>query len=315
MELFLGIDGGQSSTVAMIADEVGRVIGSAVAGPCNHVSSAEASAKLTQVVNACVSDACNSAGLDPLTTRFTGACCGMSGGPADKKDLLLRIIRADHLTVKTDGEISLTGALAGQPGIVVIAGTGSIAYGRDRFGKVCRAGGWGYIFGDEGSAFDIVRQAVRACLRQQEGWGSKTTLLPALLDATKVQSANDLLHLFYTPEWARSRIAALAELVDKVSYDDDAIARKILEEAGEYLASLAGFLRVQLVAKNGATQVSFSGGVFHSRVVVDRYQAAVGSTQGCRCSAPAMDPAAGALLEAYMAIGRPISLSNIPVLK
>jgi len=109
--------------------------------------------------------------------------------------------------VTSDAFIALSGATAGGPGLVAIAGTGSIAFGRNAAGRTARAGGWGYLFGDEGGAFSIVRQALRAALRHEEGWGAPTELRPALLEATGAASANDLLHRLYTAEFTRQRIA------------------------------------------------------------------------------------------------------------
>jgi N-acetylglucosamine kinase-like BadF-type ATPase len=95
----------------------------------------------------------------------------MSGGPEDKRAILERIVRADRWVITHDAAIALSGATASGNGILVISGTGSMAWGRNAKGESARAGGWGYVFGDEGSAFDIVRQAVRAALRMEEGWG------------------------------------------------------------------------------------------------------------------------------------------------
>jgi len=104
-----------------------------------------------------------------------------------------------------------------------------IAFGRNAAGQTARAGGWGYVFGDEGGGVDIVRQAVRAALRMEENWGPPTSLRQALLDATGQASANRVLHLFYTPDWPRSRAAALASLVDSAAAEGDPVALHILE--------------------------------------------------------------------------------------
>src|SRR5438034_4387666 len=138
----------------------------------------------------------------------------MSGGPADKQAILSEILPARKLVVTHDALIALSGATGGEPGIVTIAGTGSIAFGRNALGKTARVGGWGYIFGDEGSGFDIARQAVRAALRSEEGWGPATALRDLLLQATGAQDANDAMHRFYTDEFPRPRVAALAPLVN-----------------------------------------------------------------------------------------------------
>src|SRR5207302_4816203 len=128
--------------------------------------------------------ACAQAGLDPETVAFEAACFGMSGGPDDKREILAGILRTPNLIVTNDAVIALAGATASGQGIIAIAGTGSIAFGRNASGRTARAGGWGYIFGDEGSGFDIVRQALRAALRMEEGWGPATRLREVLLGAT-----------------------------------------------------------------------------------------------------------------------------------
>ena len=168
--LFLGVDGGQSSTTAIIGDESGRILGAGSGGPCNHVGAAEGRQKLVRAVNECVAKACGQAGLDPATVAFESACFGMSGGPDDKQAILQEILRARRLLTTTDAVIALAGATAGQAGIITIAGTGSIAFGRNARGETARAGGWGYVFGDEGGGFDITRQALRAALRMEESW-------------------------------------------------------------------------------------------------------------------------------------------------
>ncbi len=315
MEFFLGVDGGQSSTTALIGDAAGRVIGSAIAGPCNHVSSAEAVARFTHVSRTCISDACRSAGLDLNAIRFEAAVCGMSGGPEDKKTLLARIIPTDHLIVTNDAEIALAGATGGGPGLIVIAGTGSIALGREASGKLIRAGGWGYVFGDEGGAFDLVRQALRAALRFEEGWGPPTAIRVELLNATGIESANNALHLFYTADWPRSRVAQLAPLIDRVALEGDAIARSILENAAQQLASLASSVRSRLDPGSGPLPASYIGGVFHSRILLERFRLLVELTDSCECVSPKFDPSAGALLLAYRTRDRAISLSGVPTLK
>ena len=147
-----------------------------------------------------------------------------SGGPDDKAALLAELIDAAHLVVTHDAAIALAGATCGEPGIITIAGTGSMAFGKNARGETARAGGWGYIYGDEGGAFDVVRQAVRAVLREHEGWGGRTALTPALLEASGAPDPNAMLHLFYTPEWPRWRVAGLAKIVHRIATEGDPAA-------------------------------------------------------------------------------------------
>ena len=315
MTLFLGVDGGQSSTTALIGDETGRVLGAGSGGPCNHVGAAEGRQKLARAVGECVGRACERAGLDAHAVRFAAACFGMSGGPADKREILAELLPTGILTVTTDAVIALAGAAAGGPGIITIAGTGSIACGRNRAGKFARAGGWGYIFGDEGGAFDIVRQALRAALRCEEGWGPPTALKAALLEATGAADINDLLHRFYTGEWPRSRVATLAPLVDAAAAAGDAAALGILERAARKLAALASAVRGQLFAPGEPVPVAYIGGVFRSAILLARYRMLVGMEEGNRCGPPVYGPAAGALLEAYASAGLHPALRDLPEFK
>ena len=201
MRLFLGVDGGQSSTVALVGDETGRITGIGHGPGCQRESAIEAAVKAA----------------GPTGITFEAACFGLSGGPAGREALVRESVRADRYIVTHDAAIALTGALSGESGVIVIAGTGSIAYGRNGEGRSARAGGWGYAFGDEGGAFDLVRQALRAVLREEEGWGPRTALRGALLEAASADDANELMHRFYTPEWPRERVAALAPLVDRAA--------------------------------------------------------------------------------------------------
>ena len=160
MKLCLGVDGGQSATKAVVGDLEGRVLGRGEGGPCNHAKEGAGRERLERGLREAVGAALAPLGLTLRTTQFEAACLGMSGGPDDKREIIAELIDAAAIEVTTDAHVALYGAVVGA-GVIVIAGTGSIALGRDAEGVVYRAGGWGYIFGDEGSAFDIVRRALR----------------------------------------------------------------------------------------------------------------------------------------------------------
>jgi len=307
-DYFLGVDGGQSSTYALIGDASGRVLGGGRGGPSNHVGASEGRAKFTGAIQTCLSSACANAGLDAATIRFASACLGFSGGPADKESILREILPSDRTIVTHDALIALAGATGGEPGVILIAGTGSIAFGRNASGKTARAGGWGYVFGDEGGSFDIVRQALRAALRLEEGWGEPTSLRRMLLNRTGASDVNDLLHRFYTEEFPRPLIAAFAKLVDEAAESGDAIALEILSNAAQELAALASAVRGQLFEQHESVPVAYVGGVFGSATVRAKFVALAGD----RVGPPLHGPAAGALLEAYRAAGIPCTLSNAP---
>ncbi len=303
MRFFLGVDGGQSGTTAVIGDETGRVLGQGEAGPCNHAGAGEGRAKLERAVRSSLQLACQEAGLDPGAIRFDCACFGMSGGPEDKQEILAAILRTERLLVTTDAVTALAGATAHGEGIITIAGTGSIAFGRNTGGATARAGGWGYVFGDEGGAFDLVRQSLRAALRMEEGWGPPTSLRDTLLRATGAASANHAVHLFYTDQWPRSRVATLAPLIDAAALDADAVALEIVNRAAIDLAMLAASVRHQLWQPGEPVEVAYIGGVFESLTIRERFRLLVEMETGSRCGPPLHGPAEGALLEAYRAAG------------
>jgi N-acetylglucosamine kinase-like BadF-type ATPase len=294
---FLGVDGGQSSTVALIGDETGCVVGVGRAGPCNHVSHEESRTKYREAIGGAVDAALKSAKLTQI--RFEAACLGLSGGPGDKDALTREIVQASRYIFTHDAHVALIGAAGGKPGVIVIAGTGSIAYGKNAAGKTARAGGWGYIFGDEGSAFDLVRQALRAALRHEEGWGPETALRRHLLRNTGAASINEVLHLFYTPDYPRAKVAAMAPLVDEAANAGDAVARDILGDAARSLAALAEAVETQLYPGEEYGNIYYSGGVFKSALLLERFQAVMEMGGLRKVAPPLYPPAAGALMEAW----------------
>ena len=300
--LFLAVDGGQSSTAAAVGDESGVVLGAGLGGPCDHVGAPEGREKFIRAVDGAIAAACQKAGLDPRGLRFASACLGFSGGAADKQLLVEEIISAEKLLITTDAEIALLGATGGEPGIVAIAGTGSIAYGRNSRGRAARAGGWGYIFGDEGSAFDIVRQALRAALRAEEGWGGDTALRGGLLEATGCLSINDAMHRFYSADFPRDRVASFAPLVDRAAIDGDETAETILINAAYDLARLALAVKRQIFRNRHDIPINCAGGVFQSTLVRETFQHRITDRSGCPSELATYPPLIGALILAYHAV-------------
>ncbi|MBV8846380.1 MAG: ATPase [Bryobacterales bacterium] len=301
MRLFLGVDGGQSGTTAVVGDEAGHILGEGHAGPCNHAASSQGRVRFAGAIIASVRAALDRAGIEQTT--FEAACFGFSGGPADKNALTRELVKAKRYFITHDAWTALAGATAGKPGVIAIAGTGSIAFGRNSDDRTARAGGWGYIFGDEGGAFDVVRQALRAVLRNEEGWGPPTALRNSLLEITGAASANDLLHRCYTDELPRDRIAALAPLVDQAAGSGDPMAQDILKSAAQSLAMLIAAVRGQLFAPGENIAVTYAGGVFRSPVFRERFRMLVELEADNHVAAPRFQPAEGALIEAYRLAG------------
>jgi N-acetylglucosamine kinase-like BadF-type ATPase len=307
---YLGIDGGQSSTKALLSDETGKVIGRGRGGPCNHVASAEGRSRFLGAVGDCLRQAYHEAGLESQTVRFSSVCLGLSGGAEDKEAYTKELIASDRYKFTHDAEIALIGATADEPGIIVIGGTGSIAFGRNARKQTARAGGWGYIFGDEGGAFDLARQALRHALQYEEGWGKPTLLHKALLEVSGADSANSLLHEFYN-KFDRSKIAGYAKLVNTAAEQGDEAALEVLKQSAESLTVYITGVYNQLFRKKETVQIVAVGGVFESAILRQKLMDNVYKSILCPVGKPQLSPAAGALLEALREDKNASSLSGL----
>lgn len=308
---YLGIDGGQSSTVALISDEYGRIIGYGRGGPCNHVGSEAGRAKFLNAVGDCLDQACRASAIHSRSVKFAAACLGFSGGGEDKLAYVHELIESAKYKVTHDAEIALAGATAGEPGIIVIAGTGSIAFGRNAEGKMARAGGWGYIFGDEGGGFDIAKRALRAALQYEEGWGPETSLRNLLIKRSDASSTNELMHRYYA-DLRREEIASVAQAVDGAAAQGDAVAQNILKDAAAQLAWYVEGVYRNLFRAGETVRIAYIGGVFRSSFLRGQFAKGIQERIECPCSPPLMSPAAGAVLEALRLDGNASPLSDLP---
>jgi len=263
---YLGIDGGGTKTTCAVGDQT-SLVATATAGPSNVVRVGETVAR--ESLQQSVRQACVAAGISTEQVSYT--CVGGSGAGRPELASAVRGFLAEILptpiAVVGDMDVALEAAFDHGPGVIVIAGTGSIAYGRDRQGRTVRAGGWGFAIGDEGSAHWIGRVAVNAVLRASDRSGRVgTSRLAASL--SKSWKADSLLDL------ARAANAVpppnFAALFPSVADSRDQLAQDVLGWAGRELAEIASVVIGQLFAKdqNDPVPVAMTGGVFrHSEIV------------------------------------------------
>ena len=271
-----------------------------------------ARAKFFLAVDDALREACKQANLNAANIEFESVCLGFSGGAADKDAYSREFLRSRQYKITHDAEIALSGATGGEPGIIIIAGTGSMAFGRNAAGTTGRAGGWGYVFGDEGGGFDITRRALRAALRSEEGWGPSTALHRILLDETGSPDANALMHRFYTPEFSRPQVAALSKVVNRAAESGDVVAVEILRNAAAELMTYVDGVYHQLFTIGEHPAIAHIGGVFQSQIVRCEFARLAYERTGSEPTPPRFGPAAGALLEALRADGNQCPLSSIP---
>jgi N-acetylglucosamine kinase-like BadF-type ATPase len=262
--LVAGVDGGGTATRAVIMNEQKQVIGEGHAGPSNplRIGIANAATNVRQAVDR----ACAEAGVH--RDDVLHATVGLAGvRRKDIRDVTLEKINHCLKEIKSiellpDGDIALYGATDGQPGLVVIAGTGSICCGRNRQGKQVCAGGWGPIVGDEGGAAWIARKALQAVAHAADERGPKTGLTAAALMYFKVTTPDDLSTAIYSPAMTNDRLAGFGRDVVRVARAGDEIAIEILQEAGEELGIAAVAVIKKLRMQNDKFPVALVGGVY-----------------------------------------------------
>lgn len=269
MAYFLGIDGGGTKTVCAVGDE-STLLATATAGPSNIVRVGEDLAR--QSLLQAVRQSCAAAGIAP--TQVARTCVGGSGAARPQIAAIVRQLLAEILPTSVDVvgdmEIALEAAFDDGPGVIVIAGTGSIAYGRNAQAATARAGGWGFAIGDEGSAHWIGREAVSAVLRESDRTLGVADDLPqpslaaALCKAWGVNSLVDLAR-------AANSIPPpdFAALYPAVAASKDDLAAQVLTRAGKELARIASVVIQRLFPDaTGLIPVAMIGGVFrHAQLV------------------------------------------------
>jgi N-acetylmuramic acid 6-phosphate etherase len=244
--LFLGIDGGGSHTVALLADG-GAILGRGAAGPSNlHAVGVEPA---LQALHAATAAAFAAAKLP--VRRVTAACLGLAGAdrPWERsvlQDWALRVHLCEHLELTSDGALLLAAGTPDNWGLALVAGTGSIAVGRAADGRTARAGGWGYLLGDEGSGYRITLAALQAVARAADGRGQPTALAESFLRHLQLDAPQALIQTVYRGDWDRARLACLAPLVFSAADAGDAAARHIVADAAEQLAQAGAAVARQL---------------------------------------------------------------------
>ena len=264
----LGVDGGQTATTAAICDLSGQLVGLGRAGPANHVWEPGGVARAQRAVRGCISQAWRAAGL--RRAPFAAAFFGMTGGDARTERAIKRCVPTKRFRLEHDAVTALTCVTGGRPGVVVIAGTGTIAYGRNARGRTGTASGWGYLLGDEGSGFWIARQAIAAACRAHDGRGEPTALTRPLLRAAGAKDLWGLHSLIYSGRLSRAEMAALAAVVPAAAAAGDRAARRILAEAGRELGLAAAVVARRLGMGRGRVVVGMVGGVFRGSPQVTR---------------------------------------------
>jgi N-acetylglucosamine kinase-like BadF-type ATPase len=253
----IGLDGGGTKTSVQLADSKGQILAESLGGPANlQIIGVEQSAKtIIDLIETC----CHTVGCEP--TQIGSVVAGLAGAGRQSDQLQLaeavrgyaqdRGVYLRDLAVASDARIALEGAFLGDPGIIVIAGTGSIVCGKDREGKMHRAGGWGRLIGDQGSGYQIGREGVRAIARMIDGVSGKTAVAALVADEFGLRSQDEIIKAVYRDGFDFSTVAPL---VIRAAQDGDRIALNILGTAALELVAMIHAVIGRLKQYTGRTR-------------------------------------------------------------
>ncbi len=297
----LGVDGGGSATRTVIISTEGEALATAKAGPSNPITIG-AERALANILEA-VDEASARCGVH----EFLASRLGVAGTDLSRlRQELLDGMRPSFgdTAIFSDAASALAGGTGCRPGVVVIAGTGSIAYGENRLGETARAGGWGWRLGDEGSGYTIGLKAIMAALRAHDGRGPETVLKQKIVSHLRLGRIEDIIDWVYEPGREPRDVAYLVPLVREAEAEGDEAAALVMAEAGAELGFVANAV-IRRLGMSGEFPVSLNGGVFkQSSVYTIAFEEVVRrEAPGCALIKPRMPPLLGSGLLALRSLG------------
>ena len=264
-QLYLGVDGGGTKTNISLINKAGEVIGEGSGGPANplRVGVERAVANIVKAADA----ACDTGGVS--RGDIAAATLGLAGVRRQDIRELVKERFADvygvrKTTVITDADIALYGTTLGEPGVVVIAGTGSICLGVNAEGERAIAGGWGPLAGDEGGGRGIAESALHQIAKASDGRGPKTSLSERAAEYFRASNVENLIVAIYAPTMDNSRIAGFARFVVDAAKEGDAVALEIISDAGRELGEAAAAVMRKLSLQKQKVPVGCVGSIFNA---------------------------------------------------
>ena len=302
----IGIDGGGTKTIGILATATGQHLAQAQSGPANYHVVGEA--KTQTVLKGIVAELSEKAGVPSRSSvRF---CLGMAGlgRPVDREVIgkicdELGICQNRILT--HDAHIALVGGTEKQEGVIVISGTGAIVYGINANGREARASGWGYLLGDEGSGYDIAIKGLQAVARAADGRGNRTELTDRILNKLELNEPSELIHWAHAA--SRDTIAQLAEVVFDTAKTTDTVADRIIDKAADELGCAAVSVIKQLTFTEPFDIVLSGGNLIHQTMFADKLCHRFARIQPeASVHLPKHEPAYGAVLLAQASLQKDI---------
>lgn len=266
MAFFVGVDGGGTKTELVMLSDQGEFIARTKVGSTN-IQAVGADKVKQELLNGFQKILKKSnvdvKHVDQIFLGLAGA--GRKSDQLEIKRLFDKTPYQGKIYVDSDAIIALAGAFGTRPGIILISGTGSICFGKNAQGQMVRSGGWGYLLGDEGSGYFIGSNAIVAALKDFDGRGERTRLLPEIVSYYQLKSIDEIIPLIYQNKITRVQIADLAPLVFRVAAEGDLIAEEIIKSTGKELGILARAVAVKLGFKGEEIKVALIGSIFKQK--------------------------------------------------
>ena len=295
---WIGIDGGGTKTSCVIGDENGRLLAFTLGTSSNihSISHQKVFQTLERVILQVLKDSKSS--IEQIETIYL--CLAGADSEWDKatiNSLFENTVYENKIVIKNDADAALAAGTWGEAGFLIIAGTGSIAYGvTDDFNTRFRVGGWGYLFGDEGSGFYIGKRAIQAVLKSFDSMGPKTLLSDLILPHFHFTEPQQLLSLYNTEHFV-AKIAELSKYVFEAAGNQDVIAMDIMEDAIEELIIMVETV-YEKVDNNSNPLLVLHGGLFSNKDFEKRFRDKLkkASTKDSKIISPKIPAVIGAYL-------------------
>ena len=295
MEYYIGIDGGASKTQFALCDERGRILSQSVSSGTSYIDSGIDAVCETLVKG--ISELCGELKRESVT----GVCFGMPcygehpAGDAEASQKIHRALAPLPVIFENDVAAACAGALALESGIVILAGTGSMAWGRDRYGAMKRCGGWTAFFSDEGSGYWLGRRTLEIFSKQADGRLPKGKLYEIIRAHFALSGDGEIMVKLDETGYTRKNIAALQLLLMEAALKGDESALKLYNEAAQELALLVKGLRGNIELEPDSP-LSYAGGLWNAgELILEPFRKAV-SDLDMMFMKPVLSPVSGAIL-------------------
>jgi N-acetylglucosamine kinase len=313
-QFVFGVDGGQTSTKCALVSMEGRVLAYGSGGGLVHLAAEGARERHIAALREAFASAWASANFPPKPVAAVGlGLTGVEGGTAEAEHvraIVAEVMKARQIEVHSDAYAALVGAHRGRHGIIAISGTGSHIMGMNAAGDVARAGGWGWLLGDEGSALWLGKHGLAAALRADDGVDEATRLQTLMREHFHIASLREVKRIVYGSDFGAKGFASLAPLVSSAAQQGDAVALSLITKAAHDLAAQVLAVQRRLALPDDAPVAPVGGAYEHVHGMGEGFIATLREANPqANVIAPQLPPVLGAALIALRACGGVVNIA------